>query len=414
MNTPIGLRFAIAWALACALQGCTTVSSQRAATSAEGVAYMLPKALLPVTLSDRRGALELSIGEPVLTGDSARTYVLRRSGNVFSSDNITFSVDPKTGLLTAADVKSDDKTLPAVIELLKGAGRAEAADASVAEVIFRGLFDPGQDTEGVTRFNEQLNTAGRQHVERLAHDAACASDARDEGCVKLGKLRTLVAAAPFAVHVEGAPVSREVTADCTVGLCYRLNLPHVVTLSGPGTSNSAVFALPNHSRTFALPLERWAFVKTTHDVKFEDGVFKSVTTDRPSSALALAAAPVAAASAVLGAVAQVLQLKIDVSGKEKALADAKVAEINAKAALDKALLDRSKSKGGAEAALLGDASRSRGALLVIRVGTPRLVDAAADVKQSDTQAKELNSTGTPVPATPPIAGKTSPGSPGKP
>lgn len=387
-----------------ALQGCAIVGSQRATNSSEGVAYMLPKALLPVSLRDVGGALELSVGDPVSVGDTAHTYVLQRSGNLFTSDNTTLSVDPKTGLLSAADVKSDDKSLAAVVELLKSKARAEAADASTSVVVFRGLFDPGASDDDARSFNKSINDAAAKYVRRLHTDAGCGEAPQVEGCASVKKLARLIGEESFSVTIEGGQAPTAAAADCSAGLCYRLNVPHVVTLKGPLVSNSAVFALPNRSPAFVLPLERWAFVKTTHDVKLEAGVFKSVTTDRPSTALAVAAAPVDAASAVLSAAAKMVQLKIDLSGKEKALADAKVAEIKAKSALDKLLLE--KGDGKAEAALLGGDGRSREALLSIRVGEAQPRDATSTLRTPLEQPA--------VPAAKPAsAPRTSTGSQGK-
>ena len=177
-----------------------------------------------------------------------------------------------------------------------------------------------------------------------------------------------------------------------------MNVPHVVTLNGPGSSNSALFGLPNRSPTFVMPLERWAFVRTTHDVKLEAGVFKSITTERPSSALAVASAPLDIATGVLGAVAQVVQLKIDLSGKEKALADAKVQEIQAQSALDKALLD--KAGGKAEAAIFGG-EKSSSAVLSIRVGTAERLDVNKNLKSGGSSGGNAPATNPgPVPAQP--------------
>lgn len=369
---------------------------------------MLPKALLPIELVYDGSALELRIGDPVSVGDLAHTYTLQRSGNVFTSDNVTISVDSATGLLSAIDVKSDDKTLPVIAKLVSGL-RAEAADAMKAVVVFRGLFDPGVSQEEEKQFNELLNRTAVAHVERLAIENECKSGATSDPCKGINNLRSELAAATFAVKVDGGAGASRPPADCAAGFCYRLNVPHVVTLSGPGTSSSAVFGLPNRSPTFVMPLERWAFVKTTHDVKLEKGVFKSIASERPSSALAVASAPLDVAKGVLGAAAEVLQLKIDLSGKEKALADAKVAELKSKEALEKELL--SKLEGGkAEAALLGRAAEGRGPLLSIRVGQPSQLDATKNLignKPPAIPSGLPNANPNPVPG-----GKTSPGSSG--
>lgn len=83
-----------------------------------------------------------------------------------------------------------------------------------------------------------------------------------------------------------------------------------MTVTGPGSINSAVFGLPDRSATYVMPLERPASAKTTHDGKLDNGVFKSITTDRPSSALALVSAPLDIAKAALTAVSEVVQLRI--------------------------------------------------------------------------------------------------------
>jgi hypothetical protein len=149
----------------------------------------------------------------------------------------------------------------------------------------------------------------------------------------------------------------------------------VVRLQGPGTSNSAVFGLPNRSPTFVMPLERWAFVKTTHDVKLKGGVFESVTTDRPSSAYAVASVPFDIAKGAVTSASELVQLKLDFSGKQKAFYEAQVKEIEAKAARDKALLDKAPPK--AEAALWGLGTDRETPHLSIRVGKPSQLDATA-------------------------------------
>lgn len=358
------------------LQGCAIVASVPAGNGGEGIAYMLPKALLPVELVDVGNALDLRIGAPVVVGDTTHTYALRRSGNVFTSDNVTISVDPSTGLLTAIDVKSDDKTVPAIVKLAS-ARKAEAADASPPVVVFRGLFDPGWNDSQVEDFNRLLSANAVAHARRLKSESGCTTPAAGDTCKNILALDTQLASAPFRVQVEGAAGPARPLADCTSGFCYRMNVPHLVTLTGPGSSNSALFGLPNRSPTFVMPLERWAFVKTTHDVKLEAGVFKSITTERPSSALAVASAPLDVAKGVLGAVAEVVQLKVDLSGQEKALAEARIAEIEAQSKLEQALL--AKVKGKAEAALFG-ADKTTGTVLSIRVGTAAKLDVNANLR----------------------------------
>jgi hypothetical protein len=72
-----------------------------------------------------------------------------------------------------------------------------------------------------------------------------------------------------------------------------------------------------------------AFVKTVNDVQFEDGAIKSWSADRPSEVLEIVRLPVKVLMALISVPAQILSLKVDVSSKEKSLADAQKAEMEA-------------------------------------------------------------------------------------
>jgi hypothetical protein len=368
------------------VQGCAIVGSTTARNGGEGIGYMLPRALLPVELVHDGTSFELRIASPVLVGDTEHIYALQRSGNVFTSDNVVVNVDPATGLLSGIDVKSEDQSASALVKLVSGL-RAEAAGADVvtAVVVFRELLDPLKtDAE----LNARLNAAALGHVKRLKEENACHSG-NAAACKNLTVLERELSVMRFEVAIadeQGASaksagpaatgsvdVASRPQTDCSAGFCYRINVPHIVTLSGPGVRNSAVFGLPNRSPTFVMPLERWAFVKTTHDVKLEGGVFKSITTDRPSSAFAVASVPFDIAKRAVSAASELIQLKVDLSGKEKALADAKVKEIEAKQALDKALLDRANGTK-TEAALLGLPPDRDTPQLSIRIGAPSQLD----------------------------------------
>lgn len=425
-----GITWAAIVAIVPPLYACAIVTSLPADDGGEGIAYMLPRALLPVELVHDGSAFELRITAPVLVGDGKHRYVLQRSGNIFTSDTTTISVNPATGLLSALDVKSTDQTLPAVVQLSSGL-KAEAADAVTTVMVFRGLFDPGWGDAEVTQFNLRLGWAAADYAARLSAEKNCAAAGTPEVCagakIVLTKAAEAAASAPstkdpeaaaravealgFAITVEGGAGAERKPADCSAGFCYRINVPHVVTVKGPGTSNSAVFGLPNRSPSFVMPLERWAFVKTTHDVKLDDGVFKSITTDRPSSALAVAAAPLDVASAALRAVGELVQLKVDLSGKEKALADAKVAEIQAKAALDKALLDKA-SGTKAEAAIFGARGAKDTPVLSVRVGSARQLDATQNLVGVRPRVPEPQASAAGNPTEARSGGRTVPGSGG--
>lgn len=349
---------------ALALQACAIVGSVPAGRGGEGVAYMLPRALLPIELVFDGIAYELRVAPAMTTGDTAHTYALQRSGNIFTSENVVVAVDPATGLLTSINLTSVDHTLAILTREQAPEPKALRA-GDTGQVVHRTLFDPGSTVAETATFNEGLVAIARADLERRKVERGCATTATAEPCKSLLALGEVLKDRAFGIHVDDAPAARPAQAACSAGFCYRMNVPHVVTLSGPAGSLSTVLGLPNRSPTFVMPLERWAFVKTTHNVVLDKGVFKSITTDRPSPAMAIASAPVDATRAMLGAVGEVVQLRIDTSGREKAQAQARIAQTETKAALDRTLLDKDlKLPSTAEAAA------PAAPLLSIRIAPP--------------------------------------------
>jgi hypothetical protein len=375
-STPI-LHCAV-YAAVLSVSGCTTSIVGSSSTSKSGVAYMLPKSLLPVEVFDTGDGFTFTVKDPVLKGDPSKRFVLTRAGNAFSSDNVDIDVAPSTGLLESVKVDSTDETLNIASKIMSTivaeSAKADSGSDS-ASLVFRGLLDPEGDTG---EFNNKLNAAISKHL-AVKQRFACKGGPDSDACNTAKDLADLHGFGPFEVAVakpEDNPVVAEVSpmggeavggeADCKKGVCYRVNQPYLVTLSGPnGSSQQAYVGLPNGSPTYVMPVDRWPFVKNTHDIKLENGVLKSIDTDKPSSALAAISWPISAAKSAFEAVGEIIQLKIDTSGKYAALAKQEVATAKAEADRDKALIS-----GGAlnpESSLYGG-NKSSGGLISVHVG----------------------------------------------
>nr|BFD41636.1 hypothetical protein FFPRI1PSEUD_31350 [Pseudomonas sp. FFPRI_1] len=358
--------------------GCTTSIVGSSSTSTSGVAYMLPKSLLPVELSDTGDGFTFSVGEPVLKGDTSKRFVLTRAGNPFSSDKVDIVVVPSTGLLESVKVDSKDESLNVVSNIIKTlVAESATADAggSSTTLVYRGLIDPEGDTSKV---NAKLNAAIKKHLE-VRKNFACKRDPATDTCNIAKDLAELYGFGKFEIVVvkpnESPAVAQNVSmvgepaasdSDCKKGVCYRINQPYLVTLNGPnGASQQAYVGLPNGSPTYVLPVDRWPFVQNTHDIKLQDGLLKSVDTVKPSSALAVSAAPIEIVKSAFGAVSELVQLRIDSSGKYAALAKQEVETIKAKSELDKAQF--SARALNAESSLYGG-KKSNDGLISIHVG----------------------------------------------
>ncbi|CAI8754749.1 Bacterial type II/III secretion system short domain protein [Pseudomonas brassicacearum] len=375
-STPI-LQCAV-YAAILSVTGCTTSIVGSSSTSTSGVAYMLPKSLLPVELSDTGNGFTFSVGEPVLKGDPSKRFILTRAGNPFSSDKVDIAVVPSTGLLESVKVDSKDESLNVVSNIIKTlVAESATADAggSSTTLVYRGLIDPEGDTSQV---NAKLNAAIKKHLE-VRKNFACKRDQAADACNTAKDLTELYDFGKFEIVVvksdknpvvtEGASIVGEPVAsdaDCKKGVCYRVNQPYLITLNGPnGSSQQAYVGLPNGSPTYVLPVDRWPFVQNTHDIKLQDGLLKSVDTVKPSSALAASAAPIEIVRAAFGAISELVQLRIDSSGKYAALAKQEAETIKAKSELDKAQI--SAGALNAESSLYGE-KKSNDGLISIHIG----------------------------------------------
>jgi hypothetical protein len=325
---------ALLFGMTTATAGCAIVSSEHlsvgAGSTGEGIAYSLPAARVTLTLAASSGQLILTVGAPQLVADPAHHYTARRTSNPFSSDQVTVTVDPATGFLLSVSAVSKDETLSILETLLlrKEKPTAEAAD-DTGEEIYSTEVDPA-DVQELARETAALNRMLTAFLD--AQVQGCNRGL--QVCAEYASIRQRVPEIRLSGGVAGRPVAPDTvdtadtarppkTAICSLGVCYRQSLPFMFKVALGDAERAVRMNIPNASPLIMVPLERHAFVTTTHALTFEQGVLKSATTDRPSSALALASSPLALVSGVIGSITKPLSelLKIDTSGQYQAKAD---------------------------------------------------------------------------------------------
>lgn len=322
---------------ACAVTGCTSMpigssySTTKTATSLSGVPYSLPKAMLTVALVRDANGISVEVGEPVYGPDPAATYLLKYTPSFSSKDKFNVGVDPATSLLTSLGAEAEDQSDEALIALAKtvGAVKYEAAVMSAQrQVLFEGTFDPaGSD---ITRINTALSTAvsNAAAVIRKDCDAAVRVMTSEQRKGPQPAVCTLSWPKPtFKLEVQGyqafAYPQNVEPASCSVGFCTRVLRPAVVRiLEGEQEIGSQPFSMPNGSAPVPVQLQRAAFVKATHAITLRNGLIQSSEVNKESGALALANLPFEILKALFAAPAELIQLKVDLTGKEKALIDA--------------------------------------------------------------------------------------------
>jgi hypothetical protein len=118
------------------------------------------------------------------------------------------------------------------------------------------------------------------------------------------------------------------------GVCFRPQIPYHLTFrEGRAVIEERILLLPDHSPKICMPIERAAFVKKVTNLTFDRGILTEVHIGKPSEALGFMDIPVSIAKAIASVPAELIQLKINYSNKEKDLVDARKAELEAKQAL---------------------------------------------------------------------------------
>lgn len=284
-------------------------------------------------MSDREGALVLTVGVPEFIADERHTYLLQYKSNPLATDTVDLTIDPKTNLLQTVNATAEDKTSQIIVELAKAAAMIAQAAAEGEIVIFERKIDPDDDT-AVAALVRDMNMVAKGHA-TLMYENNCTSRRTDNKISgntdsKCKSYRALIAGPNISFVVrKPMPLSTE-HADCSVGVCYRVPAPYGIEFVFNGQyTYGTVVNLPNNRPALVLPLDRSAFVRRVNNVEFENGMLKKVHIEKPSEGLEVASLPVNVMTAVFTSISNLVQAKIDISDKEKGLAQSQAALLQA-------------------------------------------------------------------------------------
>lgn len=332
-------------ALAASACSRTIVQSTRpgpVAKDVTGVTYCLPRTLLKIAVTKEAGqgdTVELEPLPPIADADACFLATVNHSAA--SADKVTIATTPE-GLLKSIDAIGEDTTPKIILklgelarEVAKAIVQFPAADTAPHEKTHRELvFDPAMPSQ-VRDVDQALHTIGYSLiVERLG-------------------------TAP-ATHGANAPQS-------AAGVLYRRPIPYMVSIAvlpsvraaAPGGAKTKVrnqevllarvFNLPNDGPTETINLSGGAFVETSYTLTFTDGMPTEVKAAKPSEVLAAISVLPELAKTITSIPADLVQLKIDYSTKEKELLEAQKTVIEAQRALAELKKPTTTSSGNSDA-----------------------------------------------------------------
>jgi hypothetical protein len=307
--------------------------------------------LVRVRLSDVEGALQVQLDQPISIADPAHTYLLSYSASPLSDDTVDIDPDPKTGLLTTIDLTAADRTDDIIIEIAKSAALIfEAATEPQGREIFSRLLDPSDEAAK----RELVDDMNRVAIEDAAiqEQSACRAPSDERARAICTGYRSVAAGLRrIDLVIDEPPPYPTPVADCSIGVCYRLAMPYRfrVEFEGTGYSVEEVHSLTNAMPPIPIDLARASFVTKVTKIDFDAGQVDKVHVQKPSEALELASLPVRVVSAFFGAVADLIQLRVNVGTKEQALAQQELQVLQAKQALEDAKRQQRVTESAAQA-----------------------------------------------------------------
>ncbi|MGQ7828944.1 hypothetical protein [Altererythrobacter sp. Z27] len=266
-----------------------------------------------------------------LSPDRDWIFIADPAHNPFRDDE-TKLVITMDGLLSSANVVAADRTGDIIVE-------AASAIASFGTAIPGGIEAFGQTEEEVA-----------EDCQRPTKFSLRFDPGKGESLAWLN-LELARSKYPFRVEVAGSSAAQVDSSDLSQAgqqgaLFYRSALPVTITLrqcrSGVACSASssdsdpidaALVMLPQAGPISHIPMRSSAFVKTTNDVLFENGMITSWTANRPSEVLEVVRLPVRIAKSIVSVPAEIFQLRVNLSDQQKGLAESQKAQIEAQARL---------------------------------------------------------------------------------
>ena len=107
----------------------------------EGISYHLPKGMFRVSVVENAGSLTVTLAGPVMVADPAYPLVSRLPRSGTSDNDVKVAVDPKTNLLTRAEVTSTGDVGTLVENIATAVATLQSGEQTTGTTIFNKAYD---------------------------------------------------------------------------------------------------------------------------------------------------------------------------------------------------------------------------------------------------------------------------------
>jgi hypothetical protein len=288
--------------------------------------------------------------------DLRHRFVADLDHSPFRDDELKLAVNAN-GLLTSANVIAADRTGDILVEAANAlssfgmggmrnvTGQVPSPNCADMPAKFVYQFDPAVQSR-IEAANSELARAKYPFRVQIDYQQGCKDEqGRTGSCLSAANREVIDPVRPGKLRGQSVDLAVASRRRGRYGaLFYPSSIPATVVLrqceSGTDCTvataqpiDAALAMVPQAGPVSFIPMQSSAFVRTVDDVVFDNGMIASWNASRPSELLEVVRLPVKILTAVLSAPAQIISLRVNLSDKDKALAESQQAEIAAQTKL---------------------------------------------------------------------------------
>lgn len=299
--------------------------------------------------------LKLEVQSP--TSDPRQAFQLNPHHNIFRDDDQKITV--RNGLLTSTDITASDRTADIVVELATAAGAAAATGKSDKDKD-EAVEDPCKDRDlyiGVVDFVDG------KAVKSLNDDLTCLGVKLEvSGPVWRPATRPVASTNTYYSAIGGVVYRTPVPVRVEIQKCATVGAACAETGKGWFTSEVIALSLPQAGPMAFLRQTAGLMTKSRYTLALSDGMLTDYSASRPSEVLEAARLPIRVLNGAADGVAKVISIRTGRANSEAALANARIAQLNAETGLKAAAVNGKRSLSEAElSALRADIALQAGA-----------------------------------------------------
>lgn len=253
--------------------------------------------------------------------------------SIWSTDNISLHVDGN-GFLEKVETESDEQSAALLLELFN-VYKANTLRKSVSDLRPQSMLELNDNdlaTEKFSVFIDPVLVSGEVSVKVIGGRFKFKMRGRNfEGTRYISQ-----------VGESMGDITRRAAAQCRGKICYPMRTSRLLEYQlGSAFEGAMVVSVPDYQNLAMIDFKRAFSVKSKVSASFSNGILSSLSTNKPSELSSVVTVPHEILKGIISLPTELIQLKVDLSGKQKEAVDAEASLIEAQIKLLEAVSNHS-------------------------------------------------------------------------